>query len=59
MTRAEILETAFSKLTEAAILLTAAGEDFLAADAEELAERVDDFIPVPVVGKTPPDRTPH
>ena len=38
MTRPELLEAASSKLTEAALLLLAAGEEHLAADAEQLAE---------------------
>ena len=37
----ELLEDASSRLTEAALLLVAAGEDRLAADAEELAEWVE------------------
>jgi hypothetical protein len=41
MTRAELLEAASSRLTEAALFLVAADEDHLAADAEELAERVE------------------
>ena len=41
MTRAELMDKAVEKLDEVAILLTAAGEDRLAADAEELAEWVD------------------
>ena len=41
MTRAELLEAASSKLTEAAILLLVAGEDHLATEVEEITERVD------------------
>ena len=41
MTRVELLEAASSRLTEAALLLVAAGEDHLAGDAEELAEQVE------------------
>jgi len=41
MTRAELLEAASSRLTEAALLLVAAGEDHLAAETEELAEWVE------------------
>jgi hypothetical protein len=38
MTRAELLDIASMKLAEVVLLLTAAGERRLAADAEELAE---------------------
>ena len=41
MSRAELIDTAIKKLDEAAMLLMAAGEDRLAADAEELAEWVE------------------
>ena len=41
MTRAEILEAASSKLTEAAILLLVAGEDHLATEVEEIMELAD------------------
>ena len=41
MTRAELLEAASSKLTEAAILVLVAGEDRLATEVEEITERVD------------------
>jgi hypothetical protein len=55
MTRAELLEAASGRLTQAALLLADAGEDRFAADAEELAERVDrSQVPLPA----PPDRTP-
>ena len=55
MTRAELLEAASGRLTQAALLLAAAGEDRFAADAEELAERVEQSqVPSPA----PPDHTP-
>ena len=38
MTRAELMDAAIKKLNEVATLLTIAGEDRLAADAQELAE---------------------
>ena len=41
MTRAELMDAAIKKLNEVATLLTIAGEDRLAADAQELAEWVD------------------
>jgi hypothetical protein len=41
MTRTKLLEAASSRLTEVALLLVVAGEDHLAAEAEELAEWVD------------------
>ena len=41
MTRAELLEAASSKLTEAAILLLVAGEDHLATEVEEIMELAD------------------
>ena len=41
MTRVELLEAASIRLTEAALLLVAAGEDHLAGDAEELSEQVE------------------
>ena len=41
LTQAELLETASSKLIEAAILLLVAGEDHLATEVEEITERVD------------------
>ena len=40
MTTSELLDAAAQKLTEAATLLDRAGEERLAADATELAERV-------------------
>ena len=40
MTRTELLDAASDKLTEAAKLLDLAGEELLADDAVELAERV-------------------
>ena len=49
MTRAELMDTAIKKLDEVAALLMAAGEDRLAADAQELAEWVD-FSSVPPYG---------
>jgi hypothetical protein len=41
LTRAELLEAASSKLTEAAIFLLVAGEDHLATEVEEIMERAD------------------
>ena len=41
LTRAELLEAASSKLTEAAILLLVAGEDHLATEVEEIMELAD------------------
>jgi hypothetical protein len=41
MPRAELMEAAIKKLDEVVTLLTIAGEDRLAADAQELAEWVD------------------
>ena len=41
MTRAELLEAASSKLTEAAILLLVVGEDRLATEIEEITEQVE------------------
>ena len=41
MTRLELLETASSRLTEAAILLLVGGEDRLSTEVEEITERVD------------------
>ena len=55
MSRAELLDTAIKKLDEIATLLTAAGEDRLAADAAELAEWVD-FSAIPLEGKVSPAR---
>jgi hypothetical protein len=40
MTRAEILDAALKKLAQVVKLLDSAGEDVLAEDALELAERV-------------------
>ena len=40
MTRTELLDTALRKLAEAVKLLDSAGEEFLADDALELAERI-------------------
>ena len=45
MTRAELLEAASSKLTEAAILLLVAGEDHLATEVEEIMELADFSAP--------------
>ena len=61
MTRAELLEAASGRLTQAALLLAAAGEDGFAADAEELAERVEQSqVPSPAPDHTPPDKQqPH
>ena len=50
MTRAEFLEAAFERLSEAVILLTAAGEDCLAFEVEAIAESLD-FRTVPVAVK--------
>ncbi len=50
MTRAEFLEAASERLSEAIILLTAAGEDCLAFEVEAIADRVD-FSAVPVAVK--------
>ena len=41
MTRAELLETASSRLIEVALLLLVAGEDRLSTEVEEIMERVD------------------
>jgi hypothetical protein len=41
MTRMELLEAASQHLTNAAVLLTAAGEDRLAGNVERIAEWVD------------------
>ena len=41
MTRAELLKAVSERLSEAIILLTAAGEDCLAFDVEAIADRVD------------------
>jgi hypothetical protein len=40
MKRTELLDAAFTKLADAATLLDSAGEDLLAGDAVDLAERV-------------------
>ena len=58
MTRAELLDAASTKLAEAVLLLSAAGEQRLAADAEELAELVE-FRSVPLERKTPCKPTTH
>ena len=50
MTRAELLDVASMKLAEVVLLLTAAGEKRLTADAEELAEQVE-FTSVPFESK--------
>jgi hypothetical protein len=50
MTRAELLEAASDRLSEAIILLTAAGEDRLAFEVEGIADRVD-LRAVPTVVK--------
>ena len=50
MTRAEFLEAASDRLSEAIILLTAAGEDCLAFEVEAIADRVE-FRAVPVAVK--------
>jgi hypothetical protein len=41
MTRAELLESASSRLIEAALFLLVAGEDRLSTEVEEITERVD------------------
>jgi hypothetical protein len=46
MTRTELLEAASQHLTNAAVLLTAAGEDRLALDVEHIVEWVE-FANVP------------
>jgi len=46
MTRKELLSAAITKLEEASRLLTSAGENSLAKDAEELAEWVDFSLPL-------------
>jgi len=46
MTREELLEIAAAKLAEAAKLLERAGEETLADDALELAERASPRIPL-------------
>jgi hypothetical protein len=56
MTRDELLEAASQHLTNAAVLLTAAGEDRLALDVEEIAEWVD-FTKVPFAHKARPVRS--
>jgi hypothetical protein len=58
MKRTEFLEAASQRLEEAVLLLTAAGEDRLAADVEELAEWVD-FSTPPFEGKLPSRRLTH
>ncbi len=58
MTRAELLEAASMKLSEAVILLTAAGERQLAYDAGELAEQVE-LSAVPIRSSQAADRTEH
>ncbi len=54
MTRAEFLEAASERLSEAIILLTAAGEDCLAFELEAIADRVD-LRAVPVAVKSRAD----
>ena len=46
MSKAELLQAAIIKLQEAASLLTKAGEERLALEADELTEWVDFSIPV-------------
>ena len=46
MTKAELMDAALKKLEEVVTLLTAAGEQRLAADVQELAEWVDFSLPV-------------
>ena len=50
MSRAELMDAALKKLDEVGTLLTAAGEDRLAADAAELADWVG-FSAIPLDGK--------
>jgi hypothetical protein len=49
MSRAELMDAAIKKLDEVGTLLTAAGEDRLAADAAELADWVG-FSAIPLGG---------
>ncbi|HEX2449014.1 MAG TPA: hypothetical protein VHK26_12665 [Methyloceanibacter sp.] len=58
MDRAELLAAASHHLTAAIILLTAAGEDRLALDVEEIAEWVD-FSSVPFNGEISMPQTSH
>jgi hypothetical protein len=53
--RTELLTAASSKLAEVVVLLTAAGEEGLAAHAEDLAQQVE----LVLEGRTPPDTTSH
>jgi hypothetical protein len=50
MTRAELLDQASMKMAEVVILLSAAGEKQLAANAEELAELIE-FSAIPLEAK--------
>jgi hypothetical protein len=54
--RTELLTAAASKLTEVVILFTAAGEEMLAAQAEDLAQQAELSA---LEGKVPPDTVPH
>ena len=56
MDRTELLTAASGKLAEAVILLTAAGEEKLAAYAEDLAQQVELTA---FEGKTPPSSSAH
>jgi hypothetical protein len=58
MTRAELLDAASMKLAEVVLLLCAAGERRLAADAGELAEWVE-FSSVPFEAKIRSAPTSH
>ena len=58
MDRAELLAAASEHLSTAIILLTAAGEDRLALDVEEIADWVD-FSRVPFDGEMHSPRTSH
>jgi hypothetical protein len=54
--RTELLTAASNKLSEAVILLTAAGEERLAASAEDLVQQVELTA---LEGKMPPNSTTH
>jgi hypothetical protein len=54
--RTELLSAASSKLTEVVVLLTAAGEERLAAHVEDLVQQVELSA---LEGRTPPNNTSH
>ena len=56
MDRTELLTAALSKLTGAVILLTAAGEERLAAHVEDLVQQVELSV---LESKTPPITNSH